>query len=81
MRRPIVLALPLLGLALGGCRHEHREITPTTLGTDLRRMPRGQMTPFAWPGQSIVKNSPAPRATETTGDPQTFTTSVETPGR
>ena len=48
----------LLGPTFGGCAREHRQITPTTLGTDLKRMPRGKMTPYPWPGQSIVKATP-----------------------
>ena len=54
------LVLIVLGLAFAGCAHDSREITPTTLGTDLKRMPRGKMTPFAWPGQSIVEAKPRP---------------------
>jgi hypothetical protein len=60
VRRKALLALAMLGLISEGCAHERHEITPTTLGTDLKRMPRGKMTPFPWPGQSIVSTTPRP---------------------
>jgi hypothetical protein len=53
-----LFAWVLLGLVFGGCARERHEITPTTLGTDLKRMPRGKMTPFPWPGQDIVNAAP-----------------------
>jgi hypothetical protein len=53
-----LFALVLLGLTSGGCARERHEITPTTLGTDFNRTPRGKMTPFPWPGLDIVKAAP-----------------------
>jgi hypothetical protein len=50
-----LLAMAAVGLFAAGCARERREITPSTLGTDLKRMPRGRMTPYPWPGQSIVR--------------------------
>jgi hypothetical protein len=54
------LAVVLLGLIGPGCAHERHEITPTTLGTDLRHLPRGKMISPPWPGQSIVESKPRP---------------------
>jgi hypothetical protein len=60
-RRGLWLALGLLGLASSwGCARDRQQITPTTLGTDLKRMPRGQMKPYPWPGQSIAQAKPRP---------------------
>jgi hypothetical protein len=81
MRRPITLALLTSGLILGGCHGEPRQITPTTLGTDLTRMPRGKMTPFPWPGQSIVKTSPTGKPDQAKVDPNAATASGESVGR
>ncbi len=68
-RRGPWLALALLGLASSwGCARERREITPTTLGTDLQSMPRGKMTPYPWPGQSIARATPSPGSP--TNDPE-----------
>jgi hypothetical protein len=70
MRRSIVSALLLSGIVLGGCHPERRQITPTTLGTDQRTIPRGTMTPYPWPGQDIVKATPTPTA-KPVGEPTT----------
>ncbi len=60
LRRIAALAgLASLGLAPTGCARDRGEITPTTLGTDLKQRPRGRMQPFAWPGQDIVRARPA----------------------
>jgi hypothetical protein len=85
MRRSLVFAALLCGLVLGGCHPERRQITPTTLGTDLKRMPRGQMTPYSWPGQDIVKATPPATTTrppgEATIDPGAAMASGETIAR
>ncbi len=55
------LAVAFLGFAsCWGCARERHQITPTTIGTDFKRMPRGKMTPFPWPGQDISRATPAP---------------------
>jgi hypothetical protein len=61
-----------------GCAGERREITPTTLGTDFSKAPRGKMIPFPWPGQSIVK-SPARSDSPGSVDPQASLASGERP--
>jgi hypothetical protein len=81
-RRRALLALTLLGLVSGGCARGRHEITPTTLGTDLERMPRGKMTPFPWPGQSISKADPRTGQVEgPTVDPDASMASGERPIR
>ena len=66
-------AVTLLGLVGQGCARERHQITPTTLGTDLKRMPRGKMTPFPWPGVDLVKAKPRPGGP--TADPDALMTS------
>ncbi len=67
----------LLGLAGPGCARDRHEITPTTLGTDLSRSPKGRMIPFPWPGQDIVKRASRPGSP--TADPDAALASGERP--
>jgi hypothetical protein len=54
-----VRKLAPVGLALAaGCAGEERQITPTTLGTDFRTIPRGQMRPYPWPGSDLSRATP-----------------------
>ena len=71
------LVVVALGLIAGGCARDRHEITPTTLGTDLRRIPRGTMTPFPWPGVDLVKDSPPSNRIDGRGmfDPEAATAS------
>jgi hypothetical protein len=80
-RRGPWLALAFLVLASSwGCANKRHEITPTTLGTDLKRMPRGKMTPFPWPGQSIVQAIPRPQSPTT--DPEAaLASATRSPGQ
>ena len=56
-----VAVVVVLGLVSGsGCARERREITPTTLGTDWRKVPRGEMRPYPWPGQDVSRVAPRP---------------------
>jgi hypothetical protein len=81
-RRRALLALTMLGLISGGCARERHEITPTTLGTDSTKRPRGKMTPFPWPGQDIVKADPRPGQVDgPTVDPNASMASGERPIR
>ena len=76
-RRGFWLALAALGVLFQGCAGEKHQITPTTLGTDLSRMPRGKMIPFPWPGQSISQATPRPKAP--TADPEVAAASAGRP--
>ena len=64
-----LLWVGMAGLALGGgCARDRAEITPTTLGTDLTALPRGRMTPQAFPGTDLVRQGgPADGAVQMAG--------------
>ena len=72
------LLLALLGLAgCWGCARERREITPTTLGTDWKTVPKGTMQPYPWPGQDVSRATPRPSGSTT--DPQAALASGDGP--
>ena len=63
-RRPIgkrggaLLAVVAFGFLVEGCAKDKHQITPTTIGTDFRKVPRGTMQPFPWPGVDLARTSP-----------------------
>src|SRR5438270_618683 len=80
--RAIVLgavAAVACGFLFEGCAEDKHRITPTTLGTDFRRVPRGKMKPFPWPGVDLARTSPPSTRVEGPGtvDPEAATASGE----
>ncbi len=75
IRPTLALAILALGALAPGCARDRSQITPTTSGTDLRNIPRGRMTPQAFPGSSLARAGQ--------GDPATIAAkaSGEAPGR
>lgn len=59
-RAGALLSLMLLVTVCQRCARDRHQVTPGTLGTDLKRMPRGQMTPFPWPGVDLARTTPQP---------------------
>ena len=72
----LILALAA-GLLAPGCASEKRQITPTTLGTDLRTLPRGRMTPQPFPGSDLARSKPLRPAAARTLDPATALATAE----
>lgn len=58
-RIALTLALGVLatGLFTPGCAPDRRRITPTTLGTDLRRLPGGRMSVQPFPGTDLARRA------------------------
>ncbi|WP_435015378.1 hypothetical protein TA3x_002916 [Tundrisphaera sp. TA3] len=58
----------LAAVAIAGCAGDRAEITPTTQGTDLSRVPAGRMVPQPFPGSSLARD-----AGRANGDPSILT--------
>ena len=76
-RRPgVVLAVVIVALAPSSCAHERAMITPTTLGTNLRTMPRGRMIGPPFPGTDLARAKARPAPGGPTADPDAATASA-----
>jgi hypothetical protein len=78
-RAGVVLAVAIVALGPSSCARDRRQITPTTLGTNLRTVPRGRMIPPPFPGNDLARAKGQPAPGGPAADPEAATASAEAP--
>jgi hypothetical protein len=78
-RAGVFLAVLMVALGPSGCARDRRQITPTTLGTDFRAIPRGRMIPPLFPGNDLARAKARPAPGGPAADPDAATASAEAP--
>jgi hypothetical protein len=78
-RAGVALAVAIVALGPTSCARERRQITPTTLGSNLRAAPRGRMITPPWPGNDLVRAKGHPAPGGPPADPEAATASAEAP--